>query len=75
MTTLRKLPNLSDDKEMAARGRASALAAARNEACSELRDISTTAQHLPAKDLAAVCERLNAVAERFRALSLHAESS
>jgi hypothetical protein len=63
--SLRPIPDINNEASMLARGRASALRSARNEACQELRDISTAAQHTDAHELASLVPELQAVAKRF----------
>ena len=66
---MRPLPDLTNVEAMAARGRFSALNAARNEAIQELRDLFVAAGRMDMHELPAAAEQLRAIADRFDALA------
>ena len=72
---MKPLPNLQDDEAMAARGRRSSLASARNEAAEALRDACTHIQSTdinellqPAVEVKVIAERLIKIAELWQSL-------
>jgi hypothetical protein len=72
---MKPIPNLEDDAAMAARGRRSALASARNEAAEALRDACTHVQSAdinsllePAVEAKLAAERLIQVAELWQSI-------
>jgi len=71
---MKPLPNLLDTDAMAARGRRSALMAARNEACEALRDACVAVQsaditevHEPVAQAQEACARLLQIAGHWKA--------
>jgi len=66
--TLKKLPDLTDAEAMAARGRRSVLASARNEACEALRDACVACQSADFGDAQAPLKAIEA-AERLQTIA------
>jgi hypothetical protein len=63
---MRALPDITNEKAMADRGRHSVLMSARNDACSELRDECTRAQSADVVDLPEIADRIVPILDRMR---------
>lgn len=63
------IPDINNEAAMLERGRRSALMSARNDACNDLRDISSHAQGCDVGDLAQFSDQLAIIAERLKVLS------
>lgn len=70
---MKKLPDLTDSDAMAARGRRSALLAARNDACELLRSIFVASQNTDAAGLDAIADQLRELANHMTAIARSAK--
>lgn len=72
---MKKLPDLTDDVAMAARGRRSALLSARNDACEVLRTVFLAAQNSDATSLDAIAQQLRDLASHMTEIARVAQEN